>query len=175
MDSAKRSRVEAWFQYASDLGLGPYFRDRTSSSAPVEPAPPAAMTLSAQAGVTETRSATPSAAPTRGASLPIISVAPGPTLFEAAEQFVGETLEDIRADIGACTRCRLHKGRTKLVFGVGNPKAELVFVGEGPGHDEDVQGEPFVGRAGKVARRSDGRRASRVCRPAIVGRRDDPV
>ena len=49
-----------------------------------------------------------------------------------------------------CTRCKLHKGRTKLVFGVGNPKAELVFVGEGPGHDEDIQGEPFVGRAGKL-------------------------
>jgi uracil-DNA glycosylase len=85
-----------------------------------------------------------------GSSLPIISVAPGPTLFEAAERVVGETLEDIRADLGECTRCRLHKARTKLVFGVGNPKAELVFVGEGPGHDEDVQGEPFVGRAGKL-------------------------
>jgi uracil-DNA glycosylase len=85
-----------------------------------------------------------------GSSLPIISVAPGPTLFEAAERVVGETLEDIRADLGECTRCRLHKARTKIVFGVGNPKAELVFVGEGPGHDEDVQGEPFVGRAGKL-------------------------
>jgi uracil-DNA glycosylase family 4 len=83
-------------------------------------------------------------------SLPIISAPAGPTLFEAAERVPGETLDDIRADLGECTRCRLHKGRTKLVFGVGNPKAELVFVGEGPGHDEDVQGEPFVGRAGKL-------------------------
>jgi DNA polymerase len=62
----------------------------------------------------------------------------------------GDSLPRIREDIGDCTRCRLHKGRTKIVYGVGNPRAELVFVGEGPGHDEDVQGEPFVGRAGKL-------------------------
>ena len=59
-------------------------------------------------------------------------------------------LDAIRADIGDCTRCRLHKGRTNLVFGVGNPNAELMFVGEGPGADEDAQGEPFVGRAGQL-------------------------
>src|ERR1051325_8482765 len=59
-------------------------------------------------------------------------------------------LAGIRADIGDCTRCRLHKGRTNLVFGVGNPNAELMFVGEGPGADEDAQGEPFVGRAGQL-------------------------
>lgn len=56
----------------------------------------------------------------------------------------------IREDIGDCTRCRLHKGRTNLVFGVGNPNADLMFVGEGPGADEDAQGEPFVGRAGQL-------------------------
>jgi uracil-DNA glycosylase family 4 len=59
-------------------------------------------------------------------------------------------LKGIRADIGDCTRCRLHKGRTNLVFGVGNPNTELMFVGEGPGADEDAQGEPFVGRAGQL-------------------------
>jgi DNA polymerase len=59
-------------------------------------------------------------------------------------------LNAIRTDIGECTRCRLHKGRTNLVFGVGNPNAELMFVGEGPGADEDAQGEPFVGRAGQL-------------------------
>jgi DNA polymerase len=149
MDSAKRSRVEAWFQYTTDLGLGPYFRDRAPLNAVAEPVP-AERVMAAKAGCGEARSATPSTAATRGSSLPVISVASGPTLFEAAEQVAGETLEDIRADIGECTRCRLHKGRTKLVFGVGNPKAELVFVGEGPGHDEDIQGEPFVGRAGKL-------------------------
>lgn len=57
----------------------------------------------------------------------------------------------IREDIGDCTRCRLHKqGRKQIVFGVGNPKAELMFIGEAPGADEDQQGEPFVGRAGQL-------------------------
>jgi uracil-DNA glycosylase family 4 len=59
-------------------------------------------------------------------------------------------LKLIREDIGECTRCRLHKGRTNLVFGVGNVNADLMFVGEGPGADEDAQGEPFVGRAGQL-------------------------
>jgi len=63
---------------------------------------------------------------------------------------VDDTLEKIRADIGDCTRCGLHQGRTKLVFGTGDPRAKLVFVGEGPGADEDEQGEPFVGRAGQL-------------------------
>ena len=59
-------------------------------------------------------------------------------------------LKLIREDLGDCTRCKLHKGRTNLVFGIGNPRAELMFVGEGPGADEDAQGEPFVGRAGQL-------------------------
>jgi uracil-DNA glycosylase family 4 len=59
-------------------------------------------------------------------------------------------LKLIREDLGDCIRCKLHKGRTNLVFGVGNPSAELMFVGEGPGADEDAQGEPFVGRAGQL-------------------------
>jgi DNA polymerase len=61
-----------------------------------------------------------------------------------------ETLADIRADLGDCRRCGLANGRTNLVYGVGNPQARLVFVGEGPGRDEDLQGEPFVGEAGKL-------------------------
>jgi DNA polymerase len=64
-----------------------------------------------------------------------------------------EPLLAIRRDVGACTRCKLHAGRTTLVFGVGNPSAELVFVGEGPGAEEDRQGEPFVGRAGQLLTR----------------------
>ena len=63
-----------------------------------------------------------------------------------------ETLDDIKADIGpACTRCKLCTlGRSQIVFGVGNPKARLMFVGEAPGEDEDKKGEPFVGRAGQL-------------------------
>jgi len=77
-------------------------------------------------------------------------MAHGPSLFEMAERIVGDTLERVSGDLGECTRCKLHRHRNKIVFGVGNPRAELVFVGEGPGHDEDVQGIPFVGRAGQL-------------------------
>ena len=59
------------------------------------------------------------------------------------------TLENIRSELGDCTRCKLSSGRKTIVFGSGNPRADLVFVGEGPGKDEDEQGFPFVGRAGK--------------------------
>jgi DNA polymerase len=63
---------------------------------------------------------------------------------------VGDSLVQISQDIGDCTRCGLHKGRNRIVFGDGNPQAQLVFVGEGPGADEDAQGIPFVGRAGQL-------------------------
>ncbi len=62
----------------------------------------------------------------------------------------GDSLLKILEDIGDCRRCRLHEGRNKLVFGVGSERAPLVFVGEGPGADEDAQGIPFVGRAGQL-------------------------
>src|SRR5438874_9078917 len=61
-----------------------------------------------------------------------------------------DSLLKIIEDIGECTRCRLHTGRSKIVFGSGNDQAKLVFVGEGPGADEDLQGLPFVGRAGQL-------------------------
>ena len=61
-----------------------------------------------------------------------------------------ERLRLVREQLGDCTRCKLHGGRTTLVFGVGNPEAELMFVGEAPGRDEDLQGIPFVGRAGQL-------------------------
>jgi DNA polymerase len=60
------------------------------------------------------------------------------------------SLESVREEMGECTRCKLHKGRTNLVFGVGNPDARLMFVGEAPGEDEDKKGEPFVGKAGQL-------------------------
>jgi uracil-DNA glycosylase len=82
---------------------------------------------------------------------------PGPELAmapaTAAPIFASaaDALAAIREDIGDCTRCKLHKlGRKQIVFGVGNPDADLMFVGEAPGADEDIQGEPFVGRAGQL-------------------------
>jgi DNA polymerase len=62
----------------------------------------------------------------------------------------GTTWEDLRATALACTKCPLAEGRTQVVFGVGDPRASLLFVGEGPGHEEDLAGEPFVGRSGKL-------------------------
>ena len=78
------------------------------------------------------------------------------SLFSASKPEAGisdpaHALRIIREDLGACTRCPLHKqGRKQIVFGVGNPKTNLMFVGEAPGADEDQQGEPFVGRAGQL-------------------------
>lgn len=59
-------------------------------------------------------------------------------------------LETIRAELGDCRRCKLHSTRTQIVFGIGNPRAKLLFVGEAPGREEDLQGEPFVGQAGQL-------------------------
>jgi len=59
------------------------------------------------------------------------------------------TLVDVEREAMSCTRCALHRGRTTVVFGVGDPHAELMFVGEGPGEQEDLEGEPFVGRSGR--------------------------
>jgi uracil-DNA glycosylase len=63
------------------------------------------------------------------------------------------TLQELAAEASTCTRCRLAKGRTQVVFGVGNPRADLMFIGEGPGYYEDKQGEPFVGAAGQLLTR----------------------
>ena len=155
MEQNKRPRAEAWFHYAEELGLGPYYLDRASEQsqepAEAEVAAPAVQTAEAgaRAGAATSRV---TQAPPASKSAPAPAFVPqvaGPSLFE--ERIENDTLERIRADIGPnCTRCKLHKARTNIVFGVGNPKAELVFVGEGPGRDEDVQGEPFVGRAGKL-------------------------
>ena len=77
-----------------------------------------------------------------------VAPAPAPALPGLAPE--DDTLEQIRLDIGDCKRCRLCEGRQTVVFGSGNPRSPLVFVGEGPGADEDEQGLPFVGRAGQL-------------------------
>jgi DNA polymerase len=79
---------------------------------------------------------------------PIIAPPQAGAAVPAADR--AAALQLIREDIGDCTRCALHKGRNKLVFGDGSPTARLMFVGEGPGADEDAQGIPFVGKAGQL-------------------------
>lgn len=93
------------------------------------------------------RAPEPPASPTGKASAP---VAPAPDICaENGVQQAG-SLADLREHIGDCQRCKLAGGRTTVVFGVGNENADLMFVGEGPGYDEDLKGEPFVGRAGQL-------------------------
>ena len=79
-------------------------------------------------------------------------VAAPPTAPEPAAAS-SATLDAVRERLGECTRCRLSEGRTQIVFGDGDPAAELMFVGEGPGEQEDLQGVPFVGRAGELLTR----------------------
>ena len=85
--------------------------------------------------------------------LEVVAAGPSSSLFEPSLPVIQDkpaALKIIREDIGDCTRCRLHERRTNIVFGVGNVNADIMFVGEGPGADEDAQGEPFVGRAGQL-------------------------
>jgi uracil-DNA glycosylase family 4 len=141
-----REKLEAWLRYYDDLNLGAFYTDRRTMGKRLN-----------KSGATSAPAALPamppvlsSAPPKAMAPVSVLPIVNAPSLFEAIERVDNDTLERIREDLGECTRCRLHEQRNKIVFGAGNPRAELVFVGEGPGHDEDVQGLPFVGRAGKL-------------------------
>jgi uracil-DNA glycosylase family 4 len=141
-----REKLEAWLRYYDELNLGEFYTDRRAMRKPAAQASVESAQVSfppAQRAVT----IPPARTAPHGPVLPVVN---GASLFEAIDRVENDTLERIREDLGECTRCRLHKQRNNIVFGVGNPRAELVFVGEGPGHDEDVQGLPFVGRAGKL-------------------------
>ena len=178
MDESNRARAEAWLRYADDLGLGPYFLSRTirptvmpdtlpissgTVGTRVEPPVAAASNLRLAAAATASLSAPAPVTASRHSST-FVPPAAAASLFE--ERIENDSLERIRAEIGPnCTRCKLHKARTQIVFGVGNLKAQLVFVGEGPGRDEDIQGEPFVGRAGKLLTQMI--EAMGLCRPDV--------
>jgi DNA polymerase len=94
----------------------------------------------------------PAPAPAARSLAPSRAAAPaGAGAYSLTDKGCGsEPLLALRRELGECTRCKLSGGRTHLVFGVGSPTAELMFVGEGPGADEDQQGEPFVGKAGQL-------------------------
>jgi uracil-DNA glycosylase len=159
----QREKLEAWLRYYNDLGLSVFYRDRTRVAEPavkLERPVEAALGGDSQRLVSQpVEKSQPHAAPMNAPvkvmamplpQRPVLAGISETTLFEAIDRVDNDTLERIREDLGDCTRCRLHKQRNKLVFGQGNPRAELVFVGEGPGHDEDMQGLAFVGRAGKL-------------------------
>ena len=144
--AALEEKFRSRLSFYQDIGIELFYRDRFPqqyASVTEE------ITLPKPAQKAQPAKATAPMSPA-ARKLDVLPVSPGVSLFEPMNKIAGDSLPKILADIGECTRCKLHRGRTKLVFGDGNPNAELVFVGEGPGRDEDAQGLPFVGRAGKL-------------------------
>jgi uracil-DNA glycosylase len=131
-DPHLRKALADRIRYYHDLGIHEFYRRSVVTTAPAV----VASTSSNIPDITETLPPMPRAGTAIRASQPTDRVS---------------ALRNIREEIGDCTRCRLHKqGRKQIVFGVGNPHADLMFIGEAPGADEDEKGEPFVGRAGQL-------------------------
>jgi len=145
LDPQIKRAVADRIRYYNELGIYDFYRRETSANLDASLTPPSSSEIQPEEREemtrtkrVEARASSPSAAVELRASSPV-----------DADPVKG--LKLIREDLGDCTRCKLHKqGRKQIVFGVGNPRADLMFVGEGPGADEDEQGEPFVGRAGQL-------------------------
>jgi uracil-DNA glycosylase len=140
LDPATREALEARLRFYRELGLTDFYRrpvvfDEFSSGADLTA--PSELTVE----IVEETTSIPARKPITHPPAPAASIA-------AADRL--SALRAIREDIGDCTRCALHKGRNKIVFADGDANARLMFVGEGPGADEDAQGLPFVGRAGQL-------------------------
>jgi len=176
VDERLRREVAEWLEFYRELGIEGFYRRTTETRQPPiggKPAgsigSPASASAPARASVAESSLPRPAVSPA-----PVTPPAPGapaaeskvqPTalrprasslsLFEAPPppRRGPETLDQIRQDLGDCHRCKLASGRRTIVFGEGNPRADVVFIGEGPGADEDEQGRPFVGRAGQLLNR----------------------
>jgi DNA polymerase len=152
LDPDLRRALAERVRYCHEMGIYDFYRrgPRTSESVPVASAIAEFDDLSST--FQELREEMPAKKSAAVAKVSNESSLPIPISHE--EQSVTDpvaALKLIREDLGDCTRCKLHKqGRKQIVFGVGNPSADLMFVGEGPGADEDMQGEPFVGRAGQL-------------------------
>jgi len=182
MDDELKQELTNWLQFYRELGIEEFYRrdpGALTSTEPIQPSParlsavredspvvthgrpPLPRRTTSPAALEGTTVATAASPPrtdvpqTAVPAAPIRPPVPTLNLFEAPGPKPGgpETLEQIRADLGDCHRCKLAGGRKNIVFGEGNPHAELVFVGEGPGADEDEQGLPFVGRAGQLLNR----------------------
>ena len=158
--------LRPWLEYLQEIGVrelaAPAPRAASRPVRAAAPAEPARSTAgrSRRAGRTDParqrshagkpattaspRNEAPSTALGNGADAELFAAFDGPPPEDRAA-----ALQVLREELGECTRCKLHEGRSKIVFGVGDPCAGLMFVGEGPGADEDRRGEPFVGRAGK--------------------------
>ena len=155
LDPELRRELAARIRYYNEMGIYDFYR-RPRSDRAGEVAPPISVDQPETAVSPNQPESGEEMSPRKAAAvaLPVVEE----NIFDAIalkpEQSVSDpvkALKIIREDLGDCTRCVLHKqGRKQIVFGVGNPTAELMFVGEGPGADEDAQGEPFVGRAGQL-------------------------
>ena len=155
LDPELRRALAARIRYYNEMGIYDFYRrplsDRAGEIAAATVVDEAEIAVSTNQPESEEEMSPRKAA---AIAMPIVE----DNIFEVIalkpEQSVSDpvkALKIIREDLGDCTRCVLHKqGRKQIVFGVGNPTAELMFVGEGPGADEDAQGEPFVGRAGQL-------------------------
>ena len=146
-DNAQQ-HLRAYLEYFRDLGVYDFYRSETAAIVAMldvqEPAPQPV----AEAATPPLN--TPSQDPDIPKLTPFNDLAPLPLVRIAAPQRAA-ALQAIRADIGDCTRCPLaYAGRHTIVFGTGDPAARLMFVGEGPGADEDAQGLPFVGKSGQL-------------------------
>jgi uracil-DNA glycosylase len=144
LDEPSRKAIAARIRYYRDLGIYDFYRRPVppgmSLGAAIERQPMACLASpAAESQLLETRPAEEAS----GAGFDAAGLA-------QLLQDKPSALRVIREDLGECTRCRLSRGRTNLVFGVGDPQTRIMFVGEGPGADEDAQGEPFVGRAGQL-------------------------
>ena len=134
LDPALRRALTDRVRYYNDLGISDFYRRPVAPEMLESVArPPSAALLVAEENFTAPEDSLPKPKPQSATSDPATA------------------LRLIREDLGDCTRCRLHQqGRKQIVFGVGNPNADLMFIGEAPGADEDEQGEPFVGRSGQL-------------------------
>ncbi len=130
MDTTRRAQGAEHLRFAAELGVAGVSRDPIWHRREIEN----------------------SAAPVPGADVPPVDPPLiAPVMLHQPGADAARALAAVREDIGDCTRCKLHtQGRRQVVFGVGNPHAQLMFAGEAPGADEDIQGEPFVGRAGQL-------------------------
>jgi len=151
-----KQKLSDRLRFYEDIGIGLFYRERNSGSVQESQAVEGAPQLEQKVKEpylpkkeTKVAPVMPATAPPSG-KFELPPTDSGPSLFEATNKIENDTLLKIREDLGDCKRCRLHKTRHSIVFGDGNPKAQLVFIGEGPGADEDEQGLPFVGRAGKL-------------------------
>jgi len=177
MNERLRKELAAWLQFYRELGIEDFYR-REPGGARVAAGADLLRAATATPGAESGRATRPLDSPQAGGGFeprstraepparplpavpampptPIRPPTPSLSLFEAPPppRQGPETLEQIQKDLGDCHRCRLAEGRKTIVFGEGNPRAPLVFIGEGPGADEDEQGRPFVGRAGQLLNR----------------------